>query len=195
MEQWIFPTLSLAGGIVGGLAGSYFSKRGEIRAVQTDLHLLLDQTRAMTTATKEIEAKISNDVWERQKRWDMKREATFEALKELGTFQAALTSIVGVYQGTSRHMGTRQVLPEIQAMRNKAYASFQESLGAFWRAKMLAAVVCGYNVLLKFSAVENIGIKIVNTVLENSEEVPDVTSFATALRDLVTLIREDLEQL
>jgi hypothetical protein len=31
----------------------------------------VDQVEAVTTATKQIEARISNEVWDRQKRWEM----------------------------------------------------------------------------------------------------------------------------
>ena len=31
----------------------------------------MDQVEAVTTATKQAEARISNDVWDRQKRWEM----------------------------------------------------------------------------------------------------------------------------
>ena len=52
--------------------GSYLKKKGENLATHEDIDKLLAQVTAVTQATKEIEAKISVDVWERQKKWEIK---------------------------------------------------------------------------------------------------------------------------
>jgi hypothetical protein len=72
--------------IASGLAaylGSYLKKKGENLATHEDIDKLLAQVTAVTQATKEIEAKISVDVWERQKKWEIKKDALLEAVKEL----------------------------------------------------------------------------------------------------------------
>ncbi len=48
-----------------GYFKAYGAKKGENRAMQEDI-------RKLTTATKEIEAKISNEMWDRQKRWELR---------------------------------------------------------------------------------------------------------------------------
>jgi hypothetical protein len=62
MENIALWALSaLVGSFVGSFLASYFKKKGENLATHEDIALLVDQVRAVTAATKEIEAKISND--------------------------------------------------------------------------------------------------------------------------------------
>jgi hypothetical protein len=46
--------------------------------------------RVVITTAKEIEAKISNEMWDRQKRWEMKREVLFEVAKSIADLDDAL---------------------------------------------------------------------------------------------------------
>ena len=72
---------------------AYLKKKGENLATHEDIAKLVDQVRAVTTATKEIEAKISTDVWDRQKRWEMKRVVLFEETKRL---EAVTNALIGL---------------------------------------------------------------------------------------------------
>ena len=49
--------------------------------------------KEVTKATKEIEAKISSDLWDRQKQWEMKREVTFGAAKSLADIDNAISAL------------------------------------------------------------------------------------------------------
>jgi len=55
----------------GCILGSYLKKKGENLATHEDIDKLVDQVQAVTKATKEIETKISSDLWDRQKQWDV----------------------------------------------------------------------------------------------------------------------------
>jgi hypothetical protein len=79
----------LLGAFLGYLA-SYMKKKGENLATHEDIDKLVDQMKAVTQATKEIEAKISGEVWDKQKQWEMKREVVFEAIKRLAQADEAL---------------------------------------------------------------------------------------------------------
>jgi hypothetical protein len=61
-------------------------------ATHEDIDKLVDQVRAVTQTTKEIEARISNEVWDRQKLWEMKREVVFDAMKRVVQADNALLS-------------------------------------------------------------------------------------------------------
>src|ERR1700688_645275 len=54
---------------LGSFLPGYMKKKGENLATHEDIKLLTDQVAAVTTTAKEIEAKISSEVWDRQKRW------------------------------------------------------------------------------------------------------------------------------
>ena len=85
-------------GFIGSYLGAYFKKKGENLATREDIDILVDQVRAVTTATKQIEAKISGDVWDRQKRWELKRDLLFDAARTIAPAQTALVRLSVVYQ-------------------------------------------------------------------------------------------------
>ena len=69
----------LLGMFVGYFFKGYLTKKGENLASKEDVKDLVARLSAVTEATKRIEADISTGVWDKQKRWDMKREVLFEA--------------------------------------------------------------------------------------------------------------------
>jgi len=91
--SWGLEVLSAA--LVGYLAG-YAKKKGENRAIREDLNKLLVQVAAVTTTTTEIEATISSGVWDRQKRWELKRDLLFETAKKIAIVQDALAGFCAV---------------------------------------------------------------------------------------------------
>ena len=101
--QWQPVTLIITGAICSVLAfllgvvlkpyiRGYSAKKGENLATHEDIDKLVDQVKAVTEATKKIEAEISSGVWDKQKRWEMKREVLFEAAKRLAEIDDALIS-------------------------------------------------------------------------------------------------------
>jgi hypothetical protein len=83
---------------VGGFLKSYMSKKGENLATHEDISKLVEQVEAVTRATKEIEAKISDEVWNRQKLWEMKREIIFQTIKTMAHVDSQLESLNAVQQ-------------------------------------------------------------------------------------------------
>src|SRR5205823_4462829 len=90
MDYFLIAILPLVGGWAGSFLGAYLKTKGENLATHEDIDKLVTQVSAVTQATKEIEAKISSDIWERQKKWEIKKDAIFETMKELGTLQQCL---------------------------------------------------------------------------------------------------------
>src|SRR5262249_24189492 len=70
----------------------YASKKGENLATHEDIDKLVDQVKATTDATKKLEAEISSGVWNKQKRWEMKREALFDAARRISEIDDAMLS-------------------------------------------------------------------------------------------------------
>jgi hypothetical protein len=103
-ERTIMSLLGLAAVVGWGLAiifaaflGSflpgYMKKKGENLATHEDIRLLTDQVAAVTTTAKEIESKISSDVWDKQKQWELKRDVLFRATRRLAEVDDALLAI------------------------------------------------------------------------------------------------------
>jgi hypothetical protein len=120
-----------------GYVASYMKKKGENLATHEDIDKLVDQMKAVTQATKEIEAKISGEVWDRQKRWEMKREVIFEAIKRVANADEVLlgySSALKVEQQNPGQDWTQAFLERTHKWSN-ASAALDES-------RLLVGVVC-----------------------------------------------------
>jgi hypothetical protein len=101
----------------------------------------VEQVRAVTTTTKEIEAKISTDVWDRQKKWEMKRDVLFEATRRLGAFGDALVSLHTTF--LAEKLNRKPDEPEWSQVKGQAAEHWREMSTKFDETSMLVGVVCG----------------------------------------------------
>jgi hypothetical protein len=122
---------------LGAYFGSYLKKKAENKAVHEDIQKLVDQMKAVTNATKEIEAKISTDMWHRQNRWEMRKVAVLEALRDFGTAAPLVWKMLWTF---SHH---REDSEDDRKARGKASDDFQTAMESFWRSKLTATIVCG----------------------------------------------------
>jgi hypothetical protein len=90
---WAITVVPFISAGAGAYLGSYLKRKGENLATHEDIDKLVDQVRAVTTTTKEIEATISGDLWDRQKQWELKREILFDAAKRLHDVENKLSSL------------------------------------------------------------------------------------------------------
>jgi hypothetical protein len=90
---WAVTVVSFITAGAGAYLGSYLKRKGENLATHEDIDKLVDQVKAITTATKEIEATISSDLWDRQKQWELKRDILFDATKRLCEVENKLSTI------------------------------------------------------------------------------------------------------
>jgi hypothetical protein len=127
---------TLGGSFIGSYLASYLRKKGENLATHEDLDKLVDQVRAVTTTTKEIEAQISTDVWARQKRWEMKRDVLFEATKLLGRVEDSLTHL------NSAFLAERMGEPVSLDAKSLAIDRWTDESRNFEEASLLVAIVC-----------------------------------------------------
>jgi hypothetical protein len=114
-------------GGAGAYLGSYLKRKGENLATHEDIDKLVDQVAAVTTTTKEIEAKISRDLWDRQKHWEAKRDILFDAAKRLHDVENKLSSLYTFWR--------MEINGEIQAkgseLERKSLAEWEKSCSAF----------------------------------------------------------------
>lgn len=127
---------ALVTGWIGFYLGAYLKRKGENLATHEDIDKLVDQVRAVTQTTKEIEAKISSDVWTRQKQWEMKREVLFDAAKRFVELDDGLTSL-----DVLLHMDNPDG-EEWAEHRYKATSGWRDTMKRFDETKVLIGVVC-----------------------------------------------------
>ena len=88
-------TLLSAG--IGAYIGAYLKEKGKNTATKEDFNDLKEQTRQLTHATKEIETKIDDQVWNRQRQWEMKKEIFIEATRIAAKADETLARTVSAY--------------------------------------------------------------------------------------------------
>jgi len=134
--------LTLLAGAFGGYLAGYMRKKGENLATHEDIGKLTDQVAAVTRTAKEIEAKISSDMWDRQKRWELKREVLFEATKRL----AAVDDALNTYSSALRLELNKQVQADSSGWLEEKLgilAKWGRASTEFDETKLFVGVVCG----------------------------------------------------
>jgi hypothetical protein len=178
-----FVTTVLGAG-VGAFFGSYLRKKGENWATHEDIDKLVDQMKAVTLAQKEIEAKISNEMWERQRKWEVKREALFEAMKEIGSVEYALINLIQTYATARTDLEPNT--PDRMREKSAATGTWNTALVSFKKTKLLAILVCGQELRDAFAALEQ---SIIAYASETVSGDHGTTSFATVRQQMDALIQ------
>jgi hypothetical protein len=141
MEYVIVAFLSLIGGWFGGFFGSYMKKKGENLATHEDIDKVVDQVRAVTQATKTIENKLSGELWDKQKQWEMKKEVLFEMTRRVADLDAALRSVYSTYETEAKEIREKGGGDWLQT-KHEAVTSFNSASNAYDQQATLAAIVC-----------------------------------------------------
>jgi hypothetical protein len=147
-SMWLLPIVTAALSFIGGLAGAYFraysTRKGENLATKEDIGEL-------TTITKKIESEISDAAWNRQKRWELRREVAIEALKRLAELDEAL---LGLNTGVKAELAATGD-PGKTASLAKALASYSDRYGRaarrFHETTLLMDIVCTHETQKAFN--------------------------------------------
>lgn len=123
---WLVASFVVSGG--GAYLGSYLKTKGKNFATKEDIGEL-------TQITKEIEAKISGEMWDRQKRWELIRDVLFEGAKRLAELDDALLS----YHSALTVAGVPELIIET---RHAGLLRCRNALQRFDETRLLVAIVC-----------------------------------------------------
>jgi len=66
--------------VVSAYVGAHFGKRGEIDAIRTRLNEVINQQKALTTATATINSNIARRDWLDQRKWEVKQKFHWDLL-------------------------------------------------------------------------------------------------------------------
>jgi len=86
--------------LVSGLAayfGAFIKTMAANDANNQNFEKVLEQMKTQTAEIENIKAAISDDVWDRQKQWELKRDGIFEVVQALGELEDALGSLHSVH--------------------------------------------------------------------------------------------------
>ena len=194
MELWI-PLVTLLTSGIGAYFGAYLKKKGENLATHEDIDKLVQQVSAVTTTTKEIEAKISNEVWDRQKRWELKRDTLFETAKKMSRAQNGLSRVYAVHS-TNKRSNNWENDPVRLTKTNDALKVLNDAADEFEGVILLLTLVCDKEVVqearkfILFS--RNLGLQISEGKPEEYEKaIEEIVAKGNAV---LTAIRKELAQ-
>lgn len=133
---------------IGAYIGAYLKKKGENLATHEDFQTVLTELKATTRATKEIENTISHEVWDRQRKWEIKKETLFDATRSLVDLNNALMRLSSVATAKKTNPG----IPEGAwlAQQNQALTACAEASISLQRITLLLSVTVGSDVLIAF---------------------------------------------
>jgi hypothetical protein len=151
---------------------------------------------ARATAVKTVEAEISSGVWDRQKRWELRRDMLIEVARRFSELDEALCTVHSVATDPTRTIGG---VPELAV---KWQESWKEALGGwskasdeFTRVIKLAAMISSTQVT---SALYGYG-ELCSRIVEHMVRACDGSAFAAnrgerhaAIQSVQSAIREDL---
>jgi hypothetical protein len=189
---WLVATGLVSFG--GAWFGAYFKKKGENYATHEDLGNLVKQMEAVTTATKQIEAKISDEVWNRQRRWELKRDLILEGARRLGACMQAFMALLTACIEEIRE--NRAGRPATGAGRLDASRVWQAALEEFKASTyLIISLVCGKEfegLMTKFGDITGkIGVGLSrggpDALVREAEEL------RTVLNGLATGLRKELD--
>lgn len=126
---------------IGGFLKSYISKKGENLATHEDIEKLVDQVKAVTQTTKEIEARISGELWDRQKQWEMKRDVLFEAAKRVSAVLQTLKGLDSFIQTEVAHPEHKDELSWKQSKIDENTKWFR-ALEALDESRLVVGLIC-----------------------------------------------------
>ena len=189
---WGLTTLVAA--FVGSFLAGYLKKKAEDLATHEDINKLVDQVAAVTTTTKEIEGKISNEFWGQRKKWEIRKEALFEVVKEIGTLQNVIGSTAGAYRVIE---GVTDKDQEFMARTraSEAFAKFEDAHTTFTRAVSVAIVVSGQDVRNSLNSVNAAILGIIGAAMhgDNNSVSTLMPQFAAEVYKLHAAIRKELD--
>lgn len=165
----------------GAYLGGYLKKKGENLATHEDINNLNEQVRVVTTTTKEIEAKISNEMWNRQKRWEMKREVLFEVAKSIADLDDALNAL--------------NLMVLLDENRGENYDKWVQAHARFHAANLLARIACDPETVLDLHAFGAAQAIVAAQIVDKKDKQVYTSSMkerATKLWAATTAVRKEL---
>lgn len=119
----------------------YSNTKGVNLATHEDIEKLLEQVKATTEATKAIEARIDEQVWNKQRQWELKRDILLDAIRSISTFEGAMMEFAAVFQTANKPDNATD--DAWVAHKNEALMKWTNASRQFENARTLAAVVSG----------------------------------------------------
>ena len=138
METAITSLLSVIVGLfIGSYLPGYMKKKGENLATKEDIADLISQTRLLAQATREIESRIEDQVWNKQRQWELKRDAVFAAVEAMSRAEDRMVAVASAYD-----LAKKQGVESWQPYMSKATESWGDQMNDSDEKRFGAELVC-----------------------------------------------------
>lgn len=187
--------------VLGGLIRSWYAyseAKGKNLATKEDLNDLKEQTAMLAQTTKEIESKIEDQVWNRQRHWELKRDTLLEALEcaaEVDSMIIRVDSLAKVLSEVPEDSDKISIKLHMTRKLNEALDALSDSDNKLLRAYMKSSVIAGEKVRNSF----NIALTVLRGLSVKVAEESAIEQYSAHRRDvrialdnLVSAIRTEL---
>jgi hypothetical protein len=132
--SWLLYLGVAIASLIGAFLGAFIKRIGEDFAAQQSIQKL-------TATVENIKAAISDDVWDRQKQWEMRRDAVFEAIRALGKFDNVLLDLAHAY--SLPNLEREDLRSNVLSKRKEAREHFDSCGSRLAGARFIADMVVG----------------------------------------------------
>jgi len=105
VQTIVLAALTIVVGILTSYLKSFMTeygkKKGEIAATHEDIRKLVEQVAAVTKTQEDIKAAISDQVWSRQRQWELKKEIILTSLDKVSQMRSDMTWLSSIYTSSS----------------------------------------------------------------------------------------------
>lgn len=187
---WLGLSLIVSG--FGAYCGTYLEQKRKGFATLEDITKFFDQVGAATKASKEIEGKVTSELWARQKCWELKREVLFEATRRVGEIEELLNTLNSILQIELKEPKEGNLAwMEMKIGNNKKWSKASAHFG---ETKLFVAVTCGRGTKEVFDSYGNLVNELVTAINKRAGDAyekyfPELTVKHLAVR---TAVRSEL---
>jgi hypothetical protein len=174
---------TLVSAFVGSYLASYLKKKGENLATHEDIDKLVDQVRAVTTATKEIEERIESSVWSKQRHWEMKRDALFASVQALDRTKTAFIELWAsqVFEASD---------PEYEQRKRVSAEKWLAEISRYDETRSRASLVCRIAVRKVLGEASQLFRSSAALVFKSKLDNDQFTAASAATRDVIKRVYE-----
>jgi hypothetical protein len=173
---------------LGIYLSSYLKKKAQNLATREEFKELQKQTAALTRTTAQIEADIKASQWDRQKRWELKREVLFEAARRVAAVHDALRNLNNGLQTKLKNPSLNEgVWDQFKVDENAKWFQLKSALD---ESRLFVGVTCGENVAETLEKYNGITTKVAALIYNNDGEIyrkslSEMIALNDAIRDAI----------
>lgn len=127
----------------------YSEQVGQIRAMKKNFDNLVNQTKELTTITDKIKAEISDEAWDRQRQWELRRDLVIDVIRALGELDKSLIDLHSAYSRPKTDCP--EFNAETKIKRKEARDYWDLCHAKYYRAMFLTDLVSGRELIKKLS--------------------------------------------